>query len=203
MEVKKTLLLAVLQSALVGLLGAQTTPAGFTPSTLYVGAEPSSANPDWGCPKASPFSCWNYQLLGVQAYVGKNQVWRRFGAEADVRWLNGRGNLTGLRESNYVAGPTYRLIGNHNFVVTANVLVGLGAITIPAKYDHGQSGNFFIYSPAVHLEQHLAREFFLRYEYEYQSWPGFTGLHRGSTGLSPSGFGLGITYRLHSNRSVW
>lgn len=202
MEVKKTLLLAVLQAAFVGGLTAQTIPAAVSPSTFYVGAEPSTANPDWGCGKSSPFSCWGSQLMGVEAYVGKNQLWNRFGAETDVRWLNGRGPLSGLKESNYVAGPSARLIGGRNLMVSANVLVGIGSISIPKVYDHGQSGNFLVISPSVHLEQHIAQQFFVRYEYEYQTWPGFAGLH-GANGLNPSGFGVGVTYHMHSARSTW
>jgi hypothetical protein len=199
MEVRKALLPLVLQAALVGVLSAQTTPAAFTPSSTYVGAEPITVNPDWGCPKSSPFSCWPRQLFGVEAFAGKSQVWRKFGAEADVRLLNWRGPGGGLKESNYVAGPSYRLYGHRSFVATANVLVGMGSITIPKGDGPGQ-GNYFIYSPSLHVEQRLTRNYYVRCEYEYQMWPGFTGL-LGTHGLTPSGFGFGVTYQLHPN--VW
>src|SRR5579863_8175877 len=91
MKVKRTLLLAVVQCAFAGVLFAQTSPAALTSSSIYVGALPTTVNPDWGCAKGGPFSCWSRQLFGVQAYAGVNHIWNRVGLEADARWLSWRG----------------------------------------------------------------------------------------------------------------
>lgn len=197
MEVKRTLLLAVLQFAVAGVLYAQISPAATTPSSLYVGAQPTTINPDWGCVSNSPFSCWNRQLFGVEAYAGLNQVWNRFGVEADARWLAWRGvNLKSgqLKENNYLIGPTFRLYTIHRFSLAGNILVGLGNITLPKGYGPGQ-GNYFIYSPSLHVEQRVTDRIDVRYEYEYQLWPGFSGA-LGNHGLTPNGFGVGVTYKL-------
>ncbi len=196
MAVKKTLLLVVLLSALVGVLAAQSSPAAWTARSLYVGAEPSTVNPDWGCAKNSPLTCWDRQLFGVAAYAGVNQMWKQFGVEADARFFNARGgDLSGMKEYTYVAGPSYRLIGRRSFAAYGNVLVGLGSITLPKGYGPGQ-GSYFIYSPSVHVEERITHSLNIRYEYEYQLWPGFAGV-KGQHGITPNGFGVGLTYRLH------
>jgi hypothetical protein len=199
MAVTKALLPLVLQAALVGVLSAQTAPAIFAPSELYFGAEPTTVNPDWGCANGSPFSCWNHQLFGVEAYVGENQVWRQLGVEADARWLSWRGPVSGLKENSYEAGPSYRLVARRGLAVTADFKVGMGSITLPKGDGPGQ-GNYLIYSPSAHIEQRLTRALSVRCEYEYQLWPGFTGL-KGNHGLTPNGFGVGVTY--HPRTSIY
>jgi len=197
MEVKRTLLLAVLQSAVIGVLSAQTTPHATTSSTFYVGAQPTTINPDWGCATSSPFGCWNRQLFGVEAYAGLNQVWNRFGLEADARFLNWRGvNLPSgqLKENSFLAGPTVHLYTRRKLTAGANFLIGIGSITLPKGFGPGQ-GNYLIYSPSFHVEQRITERINVRYEYEYQLWPGFSGA-KGNNGLNPNGFGVGITYKI-------
>jgi hypothetical protein len=196
MAVMKALLPLVLQAALVGVLSAQSAPAVFVPSSVYLGAEPSTVNPDWGCGNNSPFKCWFRQLAGVEAYAGVNQVWRQFGVEGDIRWFGLRGIGGGMKESNYVAGPTYRFIGRRKFVASGNVLFGRGSITLPKGYGPGQ-GSYWIVSPAARIEQRVSSHYSIRYEYEYQLWPGFTGV-LGNHGLTPNGFGVGVTYHPHA-----
>ena len=196
MAVKKTLLLVVLLSALVSVAAAQSSPAAWSARSLFVGAAPSTLNPDWGCQSGSPVSCWDRQLFGVGAYAGVNQLWKQFGVEADARFFSSRGGaLNGLKEYSYVGGPSYRLLGRRNVAVFANALVGLGSITIPKGLGPGQ-GTYFIYSPSAHIDQRLTHNLNIRYEYEYQLWPGFTGL-KGGHGITPNGFGVGVTYTLH------
>jgi len=197
MQVKKSLLLLVLLAALGSVLSAQTSPAALTPSSMYVGALPTTVNPDWGCVSNSPFSCWNRQLFGVEAYAGLNHIKGRFGAEADVRFLAWRGvNLPSgqLKENNYLIGPTFHLITRRGLSVGGNVLVGLGTITLPKGFGPGQ-GNYFIYSPSIHVDQRLNDRIHVRYEYEYQLWPGFSGT-LGNHGLTPNGLGVGVTYQI-------
>ncbi|KAA6464932.1 hypothetical protein DYQ86_02965 [Acidobacteria bacterium AB60] len=199
MKVKKTLLLALLQSAFVGGLSAQTSPAALTPSTVYVGALPTTVNPDWGCANNSPVSCWNRQLFGVEAYAGVANIWNRVGIEGQARWLHWRGVQlpTGnLAENTYVIGPTFRLYTWHSLSAGGKFLVGVGSITIPKGYGPGQ-GNYLVYNPSVHINQRITQALTLRYEYEYQMWPSFSGA-LGNHGLTPNGFGVGVTYRIHS-----
>jgi hypothetical protein len=198
MTFKKLLLPFVLLAAFAGLLSAQSSPAAFTPRSIYVGAEPATMNPDWGCQKSSPFSCWNRQLVGAEAYPGANNIWRLIGAEADIRIFNWRGVGGGMKEDTYAAGPTVRIIGHQRFMVAANVLFGLGSITLPPNSGPGQ-GTYFIAAPSLRFEQHIVRRINLRYEYEYQMWPGFAGL-LGNHGLTPNGIGVGVTYRLRATR---
>jgi len=125
-----------------------------------------------------------------------NSVWKQLGIEADARFFNSRGGLlSGMKEYSYIAGPSYRLIGRRSFAAYANVLVGLGSITLPKGYSPGQ-GNYFIYSPSAHVEQRITHNLNIRYEYEYQLWPGFAG-KLGKHGITPSGFGVGVTYKIH------
>jgi hypothetical protein len=197
MKVKRTLFLAALQFAVVGVLFAQTSPAALTSSSIYVGALPTTVNPDWGCAASGPFTCWSRQLLGVEAYAGVNRIWNRVGLEADARFLAWRGVQvpTGnLKENSYVAGPTVRLYTRHSFMVSGNFLIGMGSITIPKGYGPGQ-GNYLIYNPAVHVDQRLTQSFRIRYEYEYQLWPSFSGT-LGGHGLDPNGIGVGVTYQI-------
>lgn len=198
MKVKRTLLLAFLQCAFAGVLFAQTSPAALTSGSFYVGAQPTTVNPDWGCPTSGPFSCWFRQLLGVEAYGGVSHVWNRVGLEADARWLAWRGVQVAsgnLKENTYVAGPTVRLYTRHSFTASGNFLIGLGSITIPKGYGPGQ-GNYLIYNPAVHVDQRITQNIRVRYEYEYQMWPGFSGT-LGNHGLNPNGIGVGVTYQIH------
>jgi len=197
MAVKKSLLLLVLLAALVSVLSAQTTPAALTPNALYVGAQPTTVNPDWGCPKSSPFSCWSRQLFGVEAYAGINHIWNRVGLEGQVRWLSWRGVQlpTGnLKEDTYVIGPTFHIYTWRSLSAGGNFLVGTGSITIPKGFGPGQ-GNYLVYNPSVHINQRVTQAITVRYEYEYQMWPGFTGT-LGTHGLTPNGLGVGVTYRI-------
>ena len=155
-------------------------------------------NPDWGCSKSSAFSCWNGQLLGVEGFAGANDIWKRFGAEADVRIFNWRGLGGGMKEDTYAAGPTIRIFGRKRFMVAVNALVGLGSITLPPNSGPGQ-GNYFIIAPSARVEQHLVRRISIRYEYEYQRWPGFAGIN-GTNGLTPNGIGVGVSYQLRGKR---
>lgn len=199
MKANKTLLLVVLQGAFAGALSAQTTAAALTPNSVYVGAQPTTVNPDWGCVSASPFSCWNRQLFGVEAYAGINHIWNRVGLEGQARWLSWRGVQlpTGnLKENTYVIGPTFRMYTWKSLSAGGNFLVGTGSITIPKGWGPGQ-GSYFIYNPSVHINQRLTSAITVRYEYEYQLWPGFAGT-LGKHGLTPNGLGIGVTYRLHS-----
>lgn len=53
-------------------LFAQTMPSAERASvSVWAGAEFSAFNPDYGCKDSSPFTCWNYQLLGIAPFVAQ------------------------------------------------------------------------------------------------------------------------------------
>ncbi len=133
-------------------------------------------------------------MYGFESYAGLNQVWRRMGIEGTVRVLNWGGVPGGMRESNYIIGPSFKALGHRNFVLSINVQAGLASITLPKAY--AGSGHFFMFSPSGILDQRVTRDFSIRYQYETQFWPQFKG-DLGTHGLTPSGFGVGVTYRLH------
>jgi hypothetical protein len=191
---KKLLLSALIPAALAGVLSAQSAPDALTPSSTYVGVQPIAVNPDWGCAKGGPLSCWDRHMYGFESYAGLNHVWKRMGVEGTVRLLTGGGVTSDMRESNYIIGPTVRMITRGSFVLSANVQTGLASITLPKGY--AGSGHYFMFSPAGFLDERVSRDLSIRYEYESQFWPEFKGA-LGTHGLSPNGFGVGVTYRLH------
>jgi outer membrane protein with beta-barrel domain len=196
MAVKRSLLLIVLLAASVSVLKAQISPAATTASTVYVGALPTTVNPDWGCAGDSPISCWDRQLFGFEVYAGLDHVWSRVGLEADARWLAWRGVQVpsgSLKEYTYGIGPSIRIYGRRWLTVAGDLPVGIGSITIPPGYGPGQ-GIHFMFNPGLQVEQRLTSKLNIRYQYEYQIWPGFTG-SRGNRGLTPNGIGVGLTYR--------
>ena len=193
---KKILLSVLIQTALAGVLSAQSVPDALTPSSIFVGVQPIAVNPDWGCPKGGGFSCWDRHMYGFDAYVGLNQVWRRVGVEGDVRMLNWGGVTSQMREANYIAGPTIRVLGRRKLMLVVDMQAGLASITLP--YNQGTS-RYFVYSPSGHIDQRITNDFTVRYDYEYQFWPQFAGA-RGTHGLTPNGFGVGITYKVHPRR---
>jgi len=192
---KKILLSVLMQAAFAGVLSAQSVPDAITPSSYYVGVQPIAVNPDWGCAKGGPFSCWNREMYGFESYVGVNQIWKRMGVEGTIRMLNWGGVSSDMREANYVIGPTVRLIGRRGFSLSANLQAGLASITLPKAYG-GTTTHYFVFSPSGFVDERVTRDFSIRYEYESQFWPQFKGV-LGTHGLTPNGFGVGVTYRPH------
>jgi len=135
---KKILISVLMQAAFAGVLSAQSVPAALSPSTYYVGVQPIAVNPDWGCAKGGPISCWDHEMYGFESYVGINQIYKRMGVEGTIRMLNWGGVSSDMRESNYVIGPTFRLIGYRTFSLSANMQVGLASITLPKAYGERQ-----------------------------------------------------------------
>ncbi len=184
-----------MQVAFAGVLSAQSVPDAITPSSFYVGVQPIAVNPDWGCGKGGTFSCWDRHMYGFESYVGVNQIWKRMGIEGTVRMLNWGGVASDMRESNYIIGPTFRVLKRGSFAFSINGQAGLASITLPKAYG-GTSSHYFMYSPSGFVDEHVTRDLSIRYEYESQFWPQFKGV-LGTHGLTPSGFGVGVTYKLH------
>lgn len=160
-------------------------------SSLWVGAEASMFNPDWGCPSSSPFTCENHQLLGVAAFADMNRVLGPVGLEGEARWLPWRG-LSGIKEANLLVGPRYQAYAGNRISLNVKFLAG-AAIFSNDKLPSWQGWSAFV--PGVTFGYRMSPRLIVRADYEYQRWPGFVG-PRGQHGLTPNGFSLGVSYRI-------
>lgn len=176
-------------------LAAQTSPSAEGPAVSYwVGASVSMFNPDYGCPNASPFSCWGSQVIGIGPYLDTSSLFfGRISAEGEAHFLRWHGP-SGLTQDSYLGGPRVRLWRYHSLNVTGKILFGAGSQNVPAP--NVGTGTYFVYAPGGALNYRFARRLSARVDYEYQSWPGFKGIHSGSGhgGLTPNGFTVGVAY---------
>lgn len=167
---------------------------------VWIGAEISTFNPDYGCSNASPFTCGDRQLIGLAPFIDADHlIFRRLGAEGKAQFLHWRGPGNGLTEATYMAGPKFGLWRfRRSALLSGKVLVGEGNITVPS---HGTGdGYHFAFAPGCMADVKVNRRVFARAEYEYQIWPFFKGVPTASTtgtgGLTPNGFSFGIGYSL-------
>jgi opacity protein-like surface antigen len=184
---------------------AQSAPATVGGnSTLWVGGEMSSFNPDYSCSTSVPFGCGT-QLVGPAAFFDLN-VAPKWGAEGEARWLHWNGS-GGQIESNYLGGGRYRVVRYHRLDGWAKMLLGAGLITTPNFPAAGSlKGSYFAWSPGGTLEFRVTPRISLRGDYEYQVWPAFAGpptydsttgtVSQHDHGLTPNGFSVGLTYRI-------
>lgn len=179
-------------------VSAQSLPAAEGSGlSVWVGAEVSTFNPDYGCANSSPFSCGGHQLIGIAPFADVNHfLFRRIGAEGEARFMHWGGPGT-VTESTYLVGPRVGLLSfKRKLYLSGKVLVGDAKISLPPK-DPG-NGSYFAYAPGVVVEYRATRRIFARAEYEYQLWPAFKGISTATTngkgGLTPNGFSLGLSY---------
>jgi hypothetical protein len=179
-------------------LHAQSSQAAErSPVSIWVGGQFSTFNPDWGCESNSPFACT--QLMGIGTFGDFNHLfYSRLGAEAEGRFLHWKGPHQGLSEDTYLFGPRVVLFRIRNsFVLNAKFLLGGGHINVPAGPGTGSS---FVYAPGATGEFRLSRRWAAKIDYEYQKWPGFKGIATtttsGTGGITPNGFGFGVSYAL-------
>lgn len=159
--------------------------------SVWVGAEISTFNPDYGCKNDSPFTCGSHQLLGVSPFVDANHVlFRRLGFEGQARILPWRGPGDGLSESSYMAGPKVSIARFRSVGFSGKFLAGGAHITLPGHAPG--SGQYFAMAPGFIANMRVSRRVFARAEYEYQLWPNFLG----GGGLTPNGFSFGFEYAL-------
>ncbi len=178
-------------------LHAQSSPAAEgNRIAVWVGAEVSSFNPDYGCKDSSPFTC-SRQVVGIAPFVDANHlIFQRLGGEGEARLMHWHGP-GGLTEASYLVGPRVNLLHfKQKLYLSAKVLVGDANITLP-KGDLG-NGSYFAYAPGVIVEYRAFRRWSVRADYEYQLWPSFKGVATNTTsgtgGLTPNGFSAGLSY---------
>ena len=179
---KKILLLSFLLGPAVAFSQVAPSVKGGE-STLWVGAEGSTFNPDYDD---------RSRLVGIGVLVDYN-LKPKYGAEFEARWLKWKGDGD-QKQSDYLGGVRYRFWQYHRFGFNAKFL--LGGVWIDYPFEQG-SGSYFAYAPGAFVDYRVSRRFSVRGDYEYQilpSAPGFPGLP--SHGLSPNGFSAGITYRV-------
>ena len=187
--IKKALLVCLLL-LLSPLVFAQAVPsAEGSGRSIWVGAEGSLFNPDWGCQSSSPFSCGDGQLVGVAAFTDVNRIIGKIGVEGEARWLLWHGRTT---QSNYLFGPRYPVISRRNLSVNLKFLAGGATI----RYPHQPNWDgWTAFAPGITFGYRVSQRFLVRGDYEYQIWPGYVGL-KGAHGLTPNGFSAGVSYRL-------
>jgi hypothetical protein len=172
-------------------------------AAITAGVEFSSFNPDWGCLNSAPFGCSD-ELYGPTA-VFDFDLHQKYGLEGEARWLHYHG-IGGQVESNYVAGPRYRLFRFHRLTGWGKLGLGGGWITTPDYPAAGSlKGSYFIYAPGGTLNYRLSHTIFLRADYEWQFWPSFAGppsynsttgqVLQNNSGLTPNGLSVGVVYR--------
>lgn len=198
----KRLCLFALSVLVSATLFAQTKPAaeGAGGGLVWVGAEISTFNPDYGCLNSSPFSCWNYQLLGISPYIDSGSLFfPRLTLESQARFLHWRGpGLT--TESTYMAGPRFRLYRYKTVTLSGKFLIGKAHMTLAAKDPGPGAGSYLAYAPGILVDYRLAYRWSLRADYEQQFWPNFKGIPTktttGTGGLTPEGLSLGFSYAI-------
>ena len=154
-------------------------------STLWVGAEASSFNPDYPDSSAA-------RIVGPGAFFDLN-VTPKIGIEGEARWLQYKGD-GGQTQRDYLGGVKYRVYRFHKLSLNAKFLVG--GVWIHYPLDIG-SGSYFTYAPGGTVDYRLSRHLSVRGDYEYQILPSAPGLYPGeSNGLSPNGVSVGIAWRL-------
>ena len=157
-------------------------------------------------PDNSPFSCGSANLLIGPTAVFDLNLHNKWGLEGEARWLHWNGSV-GERESNYLAGPHYRLIRYHRFTIWGKLLLGGGWITTPGYPAAGTlKGSYFVEAPGVTFDYRLTHRLAVRGDFEYQRWPAFQGpptynpvtgqLNPNNSGLTPNGLSVGVVYRV-------
>lgn len=181
-------------------LFAQVRPTaeGANSGSVWVGAEISTFNPDYGCLNSSPFSCWNHQLMGIAPYIDtKTRFSPRVRMEAVGRFLHWRGPGS-LTETSYLAGPTFRLLQYKQLAFSGKVLAGITKLSV-VKPAVG-SGNYLTYAPGALVDYKVWRRMSARIDYENQDWVFFKGARTNTTDgtgpLTPNGLSLGLSYAL-------
>jgi hypothetical protein len=168
---------------------AQSVPAGEggrQALSLWLGAEASTFNADWGCASLKAYSCWD-QLQGLATF--SDVMYGRVGMEGEGRWLIWL-QYGGVKQTNYLVGPRFQALGGERYAVDLKFLAGGATL-----HTQSQWSGWGAIAPGITGEFKVSPRFIVRADYEYQIWPGIAGSH-GQHGLTPNGFSVGVSYRV-------
>lgn len=159
--------------------------------SIVVGAEASAFKPD----SIPPYLGGHVVGPGFFFDVNLQPKW---GAEGEARWMRWHGT-GGQTQSDYLIGPRYRIYRWHRVSLWGKFVAGAGVEKFPS-FGSGSVGNgsYFAYAPGGTLDYQVTRHIDVRGDYEYQFWPSAPNLGPSfpNSGMNPSGFTIGIGYRL-------
>lgn len=166
---------------------AQVVPAGFQAAhSIWVGGQYSYFS--------ASFPYQTTQRIQGAGVFGDYHIHNSFWLEGEASFLE-FGGFEGSTESSYLAGPRVQFLRRGKFQPYGKLLVGMAGIHYP--YAIGDA-HYFAFAPAGGLDYRLSARWFLRGEYEYQFWPGSPGYANvPSHELTPSGFHIGLAYKIH------
>jgi hypothetical protein len=155
--------------------------------SLSAGAEYSNFYPDWT----------SKRLGGIAVFGDLDNIFlHNLGIEGEARWLHFNEYL-GQKQEHYLLGPRYRVVRYHRLSGYGKLLMGGDWITYPNGIGNG---SYFAYAPGGTVEYRVSHHWILRGDYEYHFLPSAPGLAftfpRPSHGLNPSGFSVGVAYRI-------
>lgn len=123
--------------------------------------------------------------LGATVWVDADTI-RRFGIEAEGRWLEWH-QTADVHVETYLIGGRYHFdVGN--FQPYVKTLVGAGRFNFPYNYAYG---HYFIVAPGGGVDYRLSRRWSARADFEVQYWPQFT-----YGAMTSPGATIGLRYRI-------
>ncbi len=172
----------------------------------YAQVRPAAVGSDrhlWGGVEFSNFQndYVKYTRSDGIGFYGDYWITNRFGAEGEVRLLD-LNYVQGLTEKTFMGGIIANAYQYHGISAYAKFLLGAAVANYPTSpgYFTSASGSYFAYEPGFGAEYRLSHKFKVRGEYDYQLWPSAPGVEitfpRPSSGLTPSGFSVGISYEV-------
>jgi opacity protein-like surface antigen len=180
---------------------SQTAPAASEARVpLAIGAGLSAYNPDWQHGHLIGGTLWiDYTLPRVPSLL------RGLGIEAEARDLNyGRSSTQppNLRQDTAGGGLIYSWYHYSNFRPYAKFFAGYGntdEYSPRTQYRYHDSRNFLCGGGG--MEFRTLQNLWVRFDYEYQSWPDFFKAGKPPGRMTPQGFTIGALYhfdRFHS-----
>jgi hypothetical protein len=154
---------------------------------IEVGAGGVSYDVDWGHGRMYGGAAWiDYYPRFMPSFL------RGLGIEGEVRdiTLDEHTTQPNMRQDTGEGGPIYAWRHFRNFHPYAKYLIGDGSI----DFWTGPNSNYrhdtrILQAPGGGLEVRLWRAWWMRADYEYQTWPDFIGKT-----LDPQGFTVGFAY---------
>jgi hypothetical protein len=153
---------------------------------IVVGAGPVNYDPDWGHGRMYGGAAWiDYYPKFLPSLM------RGIGVEAEARdiTLDESNTQANVREDTGQGGPIYAWCHFRNFHPYGKFLIGYGSTDFPPQGSNYKHDTRTILAPGAGLEFRLYRAWWVRADYEHQTW---SNLFVGT--LHPQGFTLGFAY---------